>query len=294
MRDVRRAMILMLVVLAGVAGGLLLTGGLAGLAVGYPALAGDPAVEPDLPALAVEAEEPWRDVAEDRVHAPDRQPLLPPHRRRPGVGPETLSPTGTAEAPPGLVQLRDLRRRLGEAAELGRRAKGGDAAAGEEVGRRLGTEADPRVREALATGETPNLGRFRWAPPELPTPAKAAEPGEVRAYWLTPANARDGTAHDGTYESQVSIAADGRATVSTVYEPTDGPRWRVRYAAWAYRDAQGRLVVDARGQEVECLEKPPWGWWSPDSMVIGADGLIDLIDDKHDPGEGTRGAKSPG
>ncbi len=201
--------------------------------------------------------------------------------------PDQTSPVRD-QTSPGADQLRDLRRRIGTAAGVGRRAREGDPEAVAEVARRMAAEPDPRVRQALTSGEMPDLGRFRWAPPVLPEPVSPAEPGEVKAYWLTP------DSHGGTYESTVSVDATGRAGVDTVYESDDGQHWHVRYQAWAFRDAQGRLVLDARGQEVEYLQRPAWGWWSPDSMIIGKDGLIDMIDDKHDPGQGTSGAKGPG
>jgi hypothetical protein len=201
-----------------------------------------------------------------------------------------LSRIPTGPRAPGLVQQRDLRRRIAEAVDLGRQSRSGEQAAKDAVAARLAAEADPRIREALVTGEPPSgLGHNRGrAPPVLPEPAAQAGPGEVRAYWVTPGS------HGGTYESTVTVDGTGRAQVETVYEADNGDHWRVRYPAWAFRDAQGRLVVDARGQPVECLQKPEWGWWSPDSMVIGKDGLIDMIDDKHDPGQGTSGAKGPG
>lgn len=202
------------------------------------------------------------------------------------AGATTAAPPGAQ--PPGARQRLDLRRRAAEAAGLRRRADGGDAEARREVERRRAAEADPRVRRALDTGAMPDLGRLRSAPPALPEAAAPAEAGTLRAYWLTPGS------HDGTYESEIGIAADGRASVETVYESPHGERWRVRYPAWAYRDAQGRLVIDARGQPVEHLQRPPYGAWSPDSMVIGRDGLIELIDDKHDPGSGTSGARGSG
>ncbi len=182
----------------------------------------------------------------------------------------------------------ELRRRLGMASGLGRRARDGDASATAEVARQLADEPDPRVRHALSTGEMPPVGRSRRAPPALPAPAASAEAGHRQLYWLTPGH------HDGTYESSLTIDASGRASVETVYESDDGQRWRVRYNAWAWRDATGRLVIDARGEPVEHLERPAWGSWSPDSMVIGDDGLVELIDDKHDPGQGSGGAKAPG
>lgn len=219
-------------------------------------------------------------AASGRDPATGSQPLPPGHpplSRAPGMH------------PPGLVQQSELRRRIAEAVDLARRARFGEPAAQAAVASRLAGEVDPRVRQALATGEPPALGRQHgWAPPLLPEPAAQAEPGEVRAYWVTP------DSRGGTYESTVTVAGDGRAQVETVYEADNGEHWHVRYPAWAFRDAQGRLVVDARGQPVECLQKPEWGWWSPDSMVIGTDGLIDMIDDKHDPGQGTSGANGSG
>lgn len=191
---------------------------------------------------------------------------------------------------PGLVQQSDLRRRVGEAAGLARRARSGDAEAAAEVSRRLATEPDPRVRQALATGELPDLGRqSRRVPPVLPEAMQAAEAGEVQAYWLSPRHP------DDTYESSVQVDAQGRAVVETIGESEDGTRWHVRYPGWAFRDADGRLVIDARGQPVEYLERQPWeGDWSPDSMVIGKDGRIDIIDDRHSTSEGTLGTHGPG
>ena len=226
------------------------------------------------------------EVAADQQPASIDQPPSIDHPLPPGHPPLSRAPGTRA---PGLIQQRELRRRVADAVDLGRRARSGEQAAQDAVATQLAGEADPRVRKALATGEPPDLGRSSgWAPPVLPEPAAAAQPGEVRAYWLTPGQ------HDGTYESTITIGGDGRAQVETVFEPSEGGRWHVRYPAWAFRDAQGRLVVDARGQPVECLQRPEWGWWSPDSMVIGVDGLIDMIDDKHDPGQGTSGAAGPG
>jgi hypothetical protein len=209
-----------------------------------------------------------------------------------------VSGTPSVEATPGTVDpvrrsagenLRDLRRRLAEAARVGQAAQAGDAAAQAERDRRRAAEPDPRVRAALAEGVVPDLGRWRPSAPSLPPAAAPAPVGEVKAYWLTPGENRD-----GTYESAIQVDEQGRATIETVYEPTDGVRWRVRYNAWAYRDGDGNTVIDARGQEVDVIERPPWGAWSPDSMVVKPDGLVDLIDDKHDPGQGTTGARGPG
>jgi len=185
----------------------------------------------------------------------------------------------------------DLRRRLGEASGVGRRARAGEPAAVAEVKRRVASEPDPRVRQALTTGEMPDLGRAGRSnrrQPELPAPAKPAEAGTQDVYWLTPGSV------DGTYQSRLEIDDRGQAIVDTVFESADGDRWHVRYPGWAWRDSAGKLVIDGRGQQVEYLERPPWGQWSPDSMLIGHDGLIDLIDDKHDTGQGTNGGRGPG
>lgn len=283
-----RRSLLMIAIMFLIAG---LLGGVGGLLATVPS-------ESYLPGVEAQAD---GDRADDQWPASDQLPEAGDQRpaagsRRPGhIGQPQLPPghpplVGDPRThAPGLVQQRELRRRVGEALDLARRAKSGEQAAQDAVAAQLAGEVDPRVRQALATGEPPDLGRPRgWAPPVLPEPAAQAEPGEVRAYWVTP------DARGGTYESTVTVDGTGQAQVETVYEADNGERWHVRYPAWAFRDAQGRLVVDARGQPVECLQKPEWGWWSPDSMVIGTDGLIDMIDDKHDPGQGTSGANGPG
>ncbi len=267
-----------------------LVGGVGGLLATVPPESYLPGVEPQVDDDRVSDQRPatidqWP-ATSDQPAASGERPVrtgpLPP-----GHPPLSRAPSTHA---PGLVQQRELRRRVAEAIELGRRARAGEAAAKDAVAAQLAGETDPRVRQALATGEPPpDLGQPRgWTPPVLPEPVAAAEPGEVRAYWLTPGS------RSGTYESTVTVDGTGHAQVETVHETDDGERWHVRYPAWAYRDAQGRLVVDARGQPVECLQKPEWGWWSPDSMLIGKDGLIDMIDDKHDPGQGTSGANGSG
>lgn len=277
-----RRRLLLIAIMFLVAG---LLGGVGGLLATVPSESYLPEVEAQTE--GDRAAEPWLAASDQLPAAGDQrpghvgQPQLPP-----GHPPLSRSPGTHA---PGLVQQRELRRRVADAVDLGRRAKSGEQAAKDAVTAQLAGEADPRVRQALATGEPPDLGRPRgWAPPVLPEPAAQAEPGEVHAYWVTP------DARGGTYESTVTVGGTGQAQVETVYEADNGERWHVRYPAWAFRDAQGRLVVDARGQPVECLQKPEWGWWSPDSMVIGTDGLIDMIDDKHDPGQGTSGANGPG
>jgi hypothetical protein len=269
-----------------------LVGGVGGLLATVPPESYLPGVEPQADDDRVSDQRPT--TSDQRPATSDQRPVT--SGQRPGHTGQPQLPPGhppLSRAPdthaPGLVQQRELRRRVADAVDLGRRARAGEQAAKDAAAVQLASEADPRVRQALATGEPPDLGRPRgWAPPVLPEPAATAEPGAVRAYWVTP------DSRGGTYESTVTVDDAGRAQVETVYDADNGEHWHVRYPAWAYRDAQGRLVVDARGQPVECLQKPEWGWWSPDSMLIGKDGLIDMIDDKHDPGQGTSGANGSG
>lgn len=276
----RRRGLLMLLSLAGVAA--LLHVGVSSLTA-VPSAAADPRPGDVAPDAA-----PAPGVPPPVQTAMPRRIVDPGFQIEPSRPVALLSGRASAPQPPGMVQQRELRRRVGEAAGLRNRADAGDEAARAEVARRLTGEADPRVRLALESGEVPDLGRMRSSPPVLPAPVAAAEAGTIKAWWLTPGRP------DGTYESTVTVDGSGRAVVETVCLMDDGDRWHVRYNGWAYRDAQGKLVVDARGQAVECLQKPEGGWWSPDSMVIGTDGLIDMIDDKHDPGAGTRGAQGSG
>ncbi|MEK7414661.1 MAG: hypothetical protein AAB263_15210 [Planctomycetota bacterium] len=173
----------------------------------------------------------------------------------------------------------ELRRRLKEALTLGTTANAGDSSAQQQRDQRRASEPDPRVRHALATGKLPSLGEARQGAPTLPMPAKQAEAGTTDGYWLTPDK-------DGTYKSRITVDADGHATVDTTLEGKQYGDWHVRYNGWAWRDASGKLIIDGRGQPVKLLKTPGWGGWSPDSMIIGPTGLIDLIDDKHDTGQG--------
>jgi hypothetical protein len=227
--------------------------------------------------------EPWRPRdADDRGRPADPGRLAAPPDGAAGGG-----DPASAGLPPGAAQRRALRERMAEAAALARAAAAGDAAAQSAVAQRSAAEPDPRVRAALRDGVAPDIGRLNRPPPPLPEPSAPVAAGEHRVYWLTPER-------EGTYESSISVGEDGRARIETVYETADGERWRVRYGAWAYRDAAGNTVFDARGEDVDVIERPPWGWWSPDSMVMAPNGTVEMIDDKHDPGSGTIGARAPG
>lgn len=173
----------------------------------------------------------------------------------------------------------ELRRKLREALDLARAAAAGDTAAQATRDQRRASEPDPRVREALATGRIPPLGETRINPPILPEPKTTAEAGVTNGYWLTGDK-------NGNYQSRITVDSDGRAHVDTVFEDQVRGDWHVRYDGWAWRDSNGNLVIDGRGQAVEILKRPPWGGWSPDSMIIAPNGLIDIIDDNRGRGEG--------
>ncbi len=162
------------------------------------------------------------------------------------------------------------------AAELGRRAKEGDAAAAAQAAAQAESEPDPRVRSALASGVMPNLGEFSWRAVDLPMAAARAKPTVMEVPWI---------AQDEGHSTQVEIGEDGRAMVETTSVRGD-ERWRVRFPAWAWRDAKGNLVIDARNQPVDYIERPAWGFWSPDSMIIGTDGKVRFEDDQHIEGDG--------
>lgn len=188
------------------------------------------------------------------LEAPEAgSPPKGPEARRPHeVGPSGADDTSRfgPHPPRHSAEIQALGQRLVEAVRLGQAAQTGNAAAVAAARARQDAEPDPRIRQALATGEAPFLGEFHPRAPSLPVAAKAAEPGQVDAYWLTPDR-------DGTYQSKITIDASGKARVETVMEGSGNERWVVRYEAWAWRDAAGNLVIDSRGQQVDLVEHPP-------------------------------------
>ena len=159
-------------------------------------------------------------------------------------------------------------------------SQSGGPAAGQELARRLAEEPDPRVRFTLAHGVAPDLPRPRPNAPPLPAAAAQTPAGVRSVYWLPPNK-------EGVYQSRIEISAEGRVQVETTFEQTNGPTWTVRYGGWSWQTADGRTVLDARDQPVELVQVPAGGWWSPDSMVIDRQGLVDLLDDDLAPAAGT-------
>ncbi len=233
------------------------------------------AVVPDLPP----GPSPAAPVAEsvEATPAPAQPPPPPPE-------PEPEPALAAAPAPDEAdwEESWRLRHRLLEASNLADRSRKGEAAATGQIAERLKHEQDPRVREALegrASGralDTLRSGNL----PDLPPARGAAKAEGFRMVWTTP------PPHEGEYESSVTIDASGRAQVETI-EEMGGQRFHVRYPAWAFRDAAGRLVLDARGQKVQTLQGPK-GIWSPDSMVFDPGGNVRMVDDRHGKWQGAK------
>ena len=140
------------------------------------------------------------------------------------------------------------------------------------------SEVDPRVRQAIAAKVTDNPSLFsedRRNPVVLPPAAERAPAHLIESVWEPTKNS-----DDFVNRSTISIDHSGMAHVDTLREETDG-RWHVSYDAWAWKDGQGNLIIDARGQKVTLIEAPAHGWWIPDSMTIKPDGTTTVIDDHH-------------
>ena len=183
-----------------------------------------------------------------------------------------------------LTQDRDPRLRALAAQALSRQAKAQDPQAQAAVAALAQTEPDPRVRKALAGATAPPFAEDSDESIILPSANRRASPGMLEAQW-DPAN---GACQN---RSIITIAEDGSATVETT--STDG--YHVRYAALAWRDEQGNLIIDGRQQAVEYLgSKPPHGSWIPDSLVIKPDGTTHTIDDQHQERKGDTSVPGPG
>ena len=138
------------------------------------------------------------------------------------------------------------------------------------------TEADPRVRQAMvanAADEPPVFSEDRRRPVELPPAAERAPAHVIESVWEpTPGE------EDFVNRSTITIDYSGMAHVETVREDPQG-KWHVTYDAWAWKDANGNLIIDARGQKVTLIESPAHSGWIPDSMTIKPDGTTSVIDD---------------
>jgi hypothetical protein len=190
-----------------------------------------------------------------------------------------------AEAPPATASVSaDLRRRLEDAARLGRAAGTGDATAVHERDRLATLEPDPRVRATLASGAIPPLGESVDDAPILPVAQAPAEPMTLEGYW--------GSRPNELCETSITVGADGRAIVETRMTEGSGG-WHVRYGGWAWRDVDGNTVIDSRGQTVEYLDGRDGGW-SPDSILVHPGGTLDTIDDRHQAGQGATAQSGAG
>ena len=140
------------------------------------------------------------------------------------------------------------------------------------------SEADPRVRQAMAAKVTDNPALFpedRRNPVVLPAAAERAPAHLIESVWEPTKNS-----DDFVNRSTITIDHSGMAHVDTLREE-GAERWHVSYDAWAWKDGQGNLIIDARGQKVTLIEAPAHGWWSPDSLTIKPDGTTTVIDDNH-------------
>ncbi len=137
-------------------------------------------------------------------------------------------------------------------------------------------EPDPRVRQALTaqpSDKTPEFPEDRRNPVVLPPAAERAPAHRIESIW-EPTTSAD----EFVNRSTITIDHSGMAHVETQRDE-HGAKWHVTYDAWAWKDAQGNLIIDARGQHVTFIEVPPHSGWIPDSMTIKPDGTTAVIDD---------------
>ncbi len=199
--------------------------------------------------------------------------------------------TGSEGAREDLIHLaRDPDPRLRALALRARReaAKAGDPVAVQELAQHLTEEPDPRVRQAAENDQPmPHFGEDEPDAVALPPAATQARPAVLEALWNS--DSIPGGAPFST-RSTITVDAEGRATVETV--APNG--WHIRYGGMAWRDAKGNLVIDARLQPIEYLQRPAHGSWIPDSLVITPDGTTRTIDDHQQAGDGGTGMPGHG
>ena len=172
----------------------------------------------------------------------------------------------------------DPRIRAAAAAALGHAARHGDEAARQALAALRDSEPDPRVRAAMdaAAGDQPLFAEDRGRTVPLPPATDRVREQHLQTTWdIDPQRSQDGY----RCQSQVSIDSDGHAFVDTIRTEGDD-RWHVTYHGWAWKDAAGNVIIDARGQPVDHLESPGGGTWSPDSLQIAPNGTTTTIDDR--------------
>ena len=180
-----------------------------------------------------------------------------------------------------LLSDADPRVRAGAARSLRRQTGSGNfdhaASANKALAEAQKTEADPRVRQAMMgkpTDEPPVFSEDRRHPVVLPSAAERAPAHLIESVWEpTPGET------DFVNRSTITIDHSGMAHVETVREEPEG-KWHVTYDAWAWKDANGNLIIDGRGQKVNYVGDSNQRGWSPDSMTIKPDGTTSTIDDR--------------
>ncbi len=193
-----------------------------------------------------------------------------------------------------LLSDADPRVRAAAAAAL-RRQAGVVPAAAEALAAAERREADPRVRQALTAAPAPQPPMFpedRRNPVVLPPAAQRVAAKTIESTWDPKSDGKGNL--DYHFHSTITIDESGVAHVETEGEEW-GSKWHVRYAGWAWKDAAGNVIIDARGQKVHYLEGSNHrGGWSPDSMTISPDGTTTTIDDRHSSQPGQSGLPGAG
>ena len=197
--------------------------------------------------------------------------------KRPTALLEWAAQAADVEPALALLEARDARLRMAAVVVLqGLRQR---PAVAQALERRRACEPDPRVRLALAApndlDRTPDwvINEPRITLPHATTHAPARS---MDVMW-DPEHGGGAPANRTT----ITIDSEGRAVVDT--RSDDAENWHVRYAAWAWRDAQGNVVIDARNQVVEQVTAPAYArplTWSPDSFIIAPDGQCRTVDDR--------------
>ena len=157
------------------------------------------------------------------------------------------------------------------------------------------TEADPRVRQAFTAPPTDQPVVFpedRRNPVVLPVAAQRVAAKVIETAWDPAAEGKGQT--DYRSRSTITIDDNGMAHVETESKQWGG-KWHVSYDGWAWKDANGNLIIDARGQPVHYLDASDHQrGWSPDSMTISPNGTTTTIDDRHQSQPGQSGLPGAG
>jgi hypothetical protein len=193
-----------------------------------------------------------------------------------------------------LLSDADPRVRAAAAAAL-RRQAGVAPEAAEALAAAARGEVDPRVRQALTAAPAPKSPTFpedRHNPVVLPSAAQRVAAKTIESTWDPKSEGKENV--DYRCHSIITIDESGVAHVETKSDD-GGSKWHVRYDGWAWKDAAGNVIIDARGQKVHYLEgSDHQRGWSPDSMTISPDGTTTTIDDRHQSKLGQSGLPGAG